>query len=196
LFGRLQLLAIAEATYAAKSGVPGTTTRSVSDRLILIASFFQGVGPTETLISEGQYAKAAAALKQDLEILTRVHETLQGVAVAGKTPNVKYAPTGAGRLYGQLNDVAHPSSPELLAAFLGRQDEGDARGVSYEPVFAAETALALYELHVWLLFETCRELLRLMHDLYGADPAFIPMIDWWTAIAEQLAAGGHIGKEE
>ena len=168
----------------------------MNDRLILIASFFQGVGVTETLISEGQYAKAAAVLKQDLEILTRIHETLQGVAKPGGTPNVKYAPTGAGRLYGQLNNVAHPSTPELLAAFLGRLDEGDVCGVSYEPVFAEETALSLYELHVWLIFEMCRELLRLMHDLYGADPAFVPMIEWWLVVAEQLAADGHIGKAE
>lgn len=196
LHGRLQLLAIAEATYAAKSGEPGATSPSANDRLILIASFFQGVGATETLITEGQYAKAAAALKQDLEILTRVHETLQGVAKKGGTPNVKYAPTGAGRLYGQLNDVAHPSTPVLLAGFLGRLDEGQAHGVSYEPVFVEETALALYELHVWLVFEMCRELLRLMHDLYGDDPEFAPIINWWLIVAEQLAAGGHIGKEE
>jgi len=192
LDGRLQLLAIAAATFAERANIPGTETPSINDRLVLLASFFQGVGATESLISEGQYVKAAAVLKQDLEILTRVHEVLQGVAQPGKTPNVRFAPAGAGRLYGQLNDVAHPSNPALLVTLLSASENGNARGVSYVPAFRADTAVALYELHVWLLLELSRELLRLMEDLYGPDPTFVPIIEWWLVVAHQLVNGGHI----
>jgi hypothetical protein len=73
----------------------------------------------EELISEGQYVKAAGTLKQDLEVLARIGETIQGVERVGRTPNVRYAPAGAGPLYGQLNKVAHPSDPTLIATLLG-----------------------------------------------------------------------------
>lgn len=194
LHARLQILAIAEAAYVAQAGEPGRTSTSISDRLILISAFFQGVGKTEALISEGHYPKAAAALKQDLEILTRVHETLQGVALTGRTPNVKYAPTGAGRLYGQLNDVAHPSTPSLLAQLVGSMEVGGARGVTYVPTFVQENALGLYEVHVWLLLEMCRELIRLMYELYGDEPAFHPLVEWWLAVGQSLVEGGHISE--
>jgi hypothetical protein len=61
------------------------------------------------MISDGQYAKAAAALKQDMQ--SRIHESVTGVAKEGGTPHLRYLPVaGARRFYGELNDVAHPSN--------------------------------------------------------------------------------------
>src|SRR5205823_6417251 len=51
-----------------------------------VAGFIQGIGATERLISEAQYLKAAAALKQDYELLTRIHEAVSGCAVENRQP--------------------------------------------------------------------------------------------------------------
>ena len=58
--------------------------------------------------------------------------------------------------------------------------------------FRADTAMAFYERHVWLLLELPRELLQLVEDLHGPDLEFVPMIEWWVAVANQLAKDGHI----
>ena len=39
-----------------------------------IAAFIEGTKVSERLIIDGQYAKATAALKQDYELRTRIHE--------------------------------------------------------------------------------------------------------------------------
>ncbi len=155
------------------SGVPGKTDQSVSDRLTLISVALQGASATETLISEGQYAKGAAALKQDMEVVVRIHETVAGVAKAGTTPQLKYLPTaGARRFYGELNDVAHPSNIGRLRELLAlAEPAGGAAGVSPVPEFRPAVAIPLYQLHVYLLFETSLELIKLMAEMYSVDDA-------------------------
>jgi hypothetical protein len=188
---RLQLLAISAHLLNQKDGVPGETSPQISERLTLIMAFLQGVYVTETLISEGQYIKAAAALKQDLEILARIAEVKHDLAKQGRVPNVKYAPAGSQRFYGQLNDVAHPSNLELLQTLLGSLHEGAIHGVSYIPIFVEATALALYELHVWLLFEAVREHLLLYMEMYGdADDAVKPVFPWMLGTIRTLTRAG------
>jgi hypothetical protein len=192
LDARLQLLAIAQVAIASRQGEPGAATTGINDRLLLTNALLQGVGVAEELISEGQYVKAAGTLKQDLEVLARIGETIQGVERVGRTPNVRYAPAGAGPLYGQLNKVAHPSDPTLIATLLGTTIDGAAHGVTYVPAFAKETAVALYEVHVWLLLEGCREVMRLLADLYGPDAVSPLLMRWWLVVAGQLEAAGHL----
>lgn len=194
LDARLQLLAIAQVAIASRQGEPGATTPGINDRLLLTNALFQGVSVVEALISEGQYVKAASALKQDIEILARIGETLQGTQIVGRTPNVAYAPAGARKLYGQLNNVAHPSDPGLIATLLATFANGAARGVTYVPMFVRETAVALYEVHVWLLLEGCREVIRLLADLYGRDPVLPPLTRWWVIVAGQLEEAGHLDR--
>lgn len=194
LDARLQLLAVAAEVVRVKAGQPGTATKNTNDRLILTAAFLQGVAATEELISEGQYLKAAAALKQDLEILSRIHETMQGAAKPKVTPNPSYVPGNAGRLYGQLNNVAHPSDPGLLATLLTTMVDGEAHGVSYEPCFVQETAVGLYEVHVWLILEICRSMMEVLLDMYGDDPDLKPLMRWWLTVAHQLLEEGHLAQ--
>jgi hypothetical protein len=191
LDARLQLLAISAHLLNQKDGVPGKTSAEISERLTLIMVFLQGVYATETLISEGQYIKATAALKQDLEILARIAEVKHNVAKEGRVPNVKYAPEGSKRFYGQLNDVAHPSNLELLQSLLGSRHDGEVHGVSYIPTFIEETALGLYELHVWLLFEAVREHLLLFIEMYGeADAAMKKAASWTLTAVDTLRRAG------
>lgn len=86
LDSRLILLSIVRHLLEAKQLVPGRTSEEISHRLILLMAFFQGVYATEALISEGQYIKAAAALKQDYEIIARISEVHAGTAKPGQTP--------------------------------------------------------------------------------------------------------------
>lgn len=182
LDARLQLLAISSHLVNQKKGIPGKTSKQISERLTLVMVFLQGVYATETLITEGQYIKATAALKQDLEILARLAEVKHDAAKQGRVPNVKYGPEGSQRFYGQLNDVAHPSNLELLQSLLGSCHDGEAHGVSYIPTFVEETALGLYELHVWLLFAAVREHLLLFLEMYGEEDAALKEAMPWIMI--------------
>jgi hypothetical protein len=171
LDARLLLFGACTLLLRSYSAVPGKTNQSISDRLTLIALALQGASATETMISEGQYTKAAAALKQDMEILVRIHETLAGVAQPGGTPQVKYFPAaGARRFYGELNDVAHPSNIDRLRQLLSiAEPAGGVTGVSPVPDFIPQLAVSLYQLHVYFLFGSSWELIKVMAEMYGAD---------------------------
>src|SRR5450759_2822162 len=168
LDGRMALIGLCAHLMKAYSGVARKTDESVSNRLVLLAAAVQSAGATEDLISEGQYFKAATALKQDMEVIVRIHEIIAGHANPGGTPQLKYLQTaGAKRFYGELNDLAHPSQEGLIARVGGTThlDDG-AIGVSPIPAFVADIAKALYQLHVYLLMETSRELIRVFDELY------------------------------
>lgn len=132
-------------------------------------SFTQGVGATETLISEGQYIKAAAVLKQDYETVARLSEVRAGKAKQGVQPNVKHAPSGSQRFYGELNAVAHPAREDILADLLAKLNKAEVNGVSAIPEFNCNVARSLYELHVFTLLEVVREALQLYSEMYADD---------------------------
>lgn len=197
LDARLTLMGVIATLIDARQLDAGETDASRSDRLILTMSFLQGTSSAERLISEGQYIKAAAALRQDMEIVVRLRETLEGTARPGRTPQLGVLSPAVrsayGLAYSQLSGVAHPSRIELLVALLSRHDHGEVHGVSPVPIFVRETAIALYELHVLLLLEVCRELVRLHEELY---PLAIPLSPEADALLlgtmERLKAAGHI----
>lgn len=166
-----------------------------SEALGLIAAFSQGTYATETLISEGQYVKAAAALKQDLEMLARLGEIREGAQHKGTkhVPNVKFAPTGAGRIYGDLNAVAHVARPDLINLLLERQLVcDDHAAIGPLPAFVGEAAIELYTVHVWLLSEVCRELLRLFEPAWdeGDGQTAELAMRFWLGTADSLVADG------
>ncbi|WP_341503950.1 hypothetical protein [Gallaecimonas sp. GXIMD4217] len=166
---RLMLISSINLLLNFRACVPGETNESNSDRLILLISLIQGISYTESLISEGQYIKAAACLKQDYEIITRVNEVKIGKAKPKVTPNVKHAPAGSQRIYGELNDISHPSNINILLDLVNKFENGEVKGVSPQPKYHNEISRSLYQLHVWLLFETLREMMMLKVDLYGKD---------------------------
>ena len=176
LDARLIFLSILSYIISCKSGVPGKTNESISERLLLIVTFIQGTYFTEALISEGQYVKAASALKQDFEIMTRIKEVRAGMSKYGKVPNIKNAPNGSRHFYGELNDLSHISKANILESVILRNISGNINGVSPLPVFNAHIAKKLYELHVFLCFEMAREALILFEDMYGTESKDIEYI--------------------
>lgn len=191
LDARLSLLSGFALLIKAKDAMPGRTSPSISARLVLISTMVQGATATECLISEGQYAKAAAALKQDYEIIARLSETRTGTAVPGKTPNAAAAPEGSQRIYGNLNRLAHPSREALLGDILSTFARGEAQGVSPIPAFNVEAAQAFYEIHVFTLIQGLREGIILFVDMY--DDAFEhaePAIRAYVAAVEYARSAG------
>lgn len=182
-----------------KDAIPGKTNESISHRLVLQAAFFQGATVTESLISEGQYSKAAAVLKQDYEILARIGETRAGVAKAGKTPNARYAPEGSQFMYGELNKVAHPSNKELTGGLLGNLSVGEIEGVSSIPAFREKQARALYSTHVFTLLHAVREAVQLYSEMYDTDAdkkLALPAIQGWVTAVGFLERAGVIIEEK
>jgi hypothetical protein len=174
-----------------KQMIPGSSNDKISAQLQLATSFIQGISCTETLISEGQYVKAAAALKQDYEIFTRVLEVEAGAAKVGEVPHIRHAPEPSRKYYGQLNDVAHPSNPDTLQQLLDSYQAGTIRGLSPLPHLVKETALAMYELHVWLCFEMARECLKIALKLYGPeDAAILQCVRIFGGIDSAMTAAG------
>lgn len=86
---RREIIGLFAECYRSKSGVVGTATIQTNKQLSLFAAFAQGMGISEWCISTGQYLKAAAVIKQDYEILTRIKEIRQGKAKERKPPNPK-----------------------------------------------------------------------------------------------------------
>ncbi|MFC3860178.1 hypothetical protein ACFOPQ_05290 [Deinococcus antarcticus] len=116
----------------AKLGIPGLTSDSIHERLLLLSQFIQGAHITEICIREGYYAKAAAVLKQEFETLTRVSALRQALKVRhGKLVNIQSVHRyGQGAIYGELNDIAHISKPDILAGIIENWSSGKAFGVS------------------------------------------------------------------
>lgn len=193
LDARLQLIGLATEVVGLRTGEAGKTETDLSQRLALVVAALQGAGAVESLISEGQYVKAAAALRQDLELLARLRELDEGLAKVGKVANVKHGPMGSGPVYGYLSGVAHVSQPEVIDGLLGRQQVGpEAFGVAVVPRFNEDSAVGLYELHVWELLELVRELMRLHVALYDADEALMSIAQRWDSVAAQLLTAGHL----
>jgi hypothetical protein len=196
LDGRLVLLAIINELVALRAGQAGSTSDEISERLALTVAAVQGAGSTETLISEGQYVKAAAALRQDLEIVARLREVDEGLSRDGKVANVKHGSAGSGPVYGYLSGVAHVAKPGVINGLLARVPVGDTgMGIGIVPEFNEEAAVGFYEWHVWLLLTLTREMIRLHSDLYGdADPdgRLARLIQAWLSVQDHLQKAGHI----
>jgi hypothetical protein len=160
-------------TIFCKAGQQGASTPEIGHKILLIATYFQGCETTERLIAEGQHAKAAAALKQDFEILTRICEIDAGAARQGETPQMRHAPRGSARIYGELNKVAHPSNELLLHRHLEQVATDGIRGVSPIPIFRENTALNEFKLHCWLCYSMCHASVLVLLENYGEEDPFV-----------------------
>lgn len=160
-------------TMLCKAGQKGAATPELGHKITLIATYFQGCATTERLIAEGQYAKAAAALKQDLEILTRISEIDAGAAQVGKTPHMRHAPEGSARIYGDLNKVAHPFNEGLLHRHLEQIATDGIRGVSPFPIFREQTILNEFKLHCWICYSFCHASVFVLLQNYGENDPFV-----------------------
>jgi hypothetical protein len=137
--------------------------------LACTVAFAQGAAISGSLIAQAQYMKAAAVLKQDIELLARFREVVEGCAVRGRTPQMSSVPEWARRAYGELNKIAHPSNFEEMHSVLSFPDGN----FSILPLRQPETEAALSRVHVWNCIEISRaavELLALLIETRPTNP--------------------------
>jgi len=87
--------------------------------------------------------------------------------------------------------------PDLINLLLERQPVADEHAaIGPLPAFVEEAAVELCTVHVWLLSEVCRELLRLFESAWNeqvGQRAELAM-SFWLGTAERLVADGIFTK--
>jgi len=184
-----QVVGLLVKCYDCKSGVAGTPNDIASKQIVFFATFLQGIHATKRCIIDGHYAKAAALLKQDIELFARIREIQTGTDKEGKTPNVVSLPEGFRMIYGAINKLAHPSILHLLEEHLESFVlEPEARiGLSPVPVFRTETARGMCEVHVHLCFQFAREFLIMLARVHGTSDALLTdLVQQIKIVANQI----------
>lgn len=138
-----------------------------------IASFLQGAPWTVCLILESQHVKAAAALKQEIEIVTRIREFNVDAAKNGKTPQMKYAPPKVAKAYGFLNKVAHPSHEDILIELLDCNRNELGTFLTPLPSYVPHIVESNFSLHAWLCFELCWESINMLIEDFSEQDRFV-----------------------
>ncbi len=132
--------------------------------LILISYFVQEFDVAREAIRNGHFAKACAALKQDIETLARIRAIARGRDRPGQVPPIRYVVEGLRRSYGALNDFAHMSRADLLSLYLVGPDNYEKQGETSPPQHVVETLQRLQNLLGRITLEIVRESLFLFLD--------------------------------
>jgi hypothetical protein len=173
-----------------KAGIPGKTNESLGEILQLSTIFWQGQSCVERMISEGQYIKAAAVIKQDIEIIARIIEIKKGVAKEGKTPNAKHAPSKLNIHYGDMNDIAHISKSAWLDTLTTINGE-TFTAVSIQPMFHEGISKNLYEIHLSIFYNVILEAIELFQQLYPEEmDVVLPACKILKIVDELLSKSG------
>lgn len=166
---RLFLLSISYDLMLIREGEPCKTSKSISNRINLIATYIQGVDIVENSIMEGQYTKASAIIKQDYEILTRIIEVKSNKEKEGKTPNVQHLPEEFRKFYGYLNKISHPSNSSIIENFITKLNKENYIGITYIPAYNKKLVKAFYDLHLLIMYNIVFEKITLLIEMYGKE---------------------------
>ena len=152
---------------ALKQRVEGVSYEHKDGRMHLIAQFIQGVDLAFIAIIDGLYAQAAALQKQQLESIAALGEYTAGARADGKTPNVRYAgQRGFGRMYGELNDIAHPSNDHILEALCHFEEDGR-QGPTTKLQFVEEYCRYFLSNHCLQMLNLWRHMSYVYKDEFG-----------------------------
>lgn len=150
-----------------RAAVPGKTNTDLEKRLILTASFVQGIKPCTELITGGLYTQAAALLRQGIETVAALGEVRTGRRQDKRTPNVAGLPPDLKVTYGTLSGVAHVSVHDILQAFTVTAVTKEAAGASIVPRFNQKASFDLYGLQTTLMLMIAMEIVEINEELYG-----------------------------
>lgn len=165
---RMMLISALSYLMTVRADSPGKTNLKIGQILQQIVIFYQGETCTERAITEGQYIKSSALVKQEIEILARITEINEGQEKEGRTPNVSRLSKNLREQYGDMNGIAHVAKVEYLDLF-SSIDKGDYRGVAFQPIFNAGIARCLYELHMYIFYFITLEGISVFEQLYPED---------------------------
>jgi hypothetical protein len=181
---RSKALGLLLSSMATEGGRTSTEPNS-SYKRALVAHFLQGSCHVRDIILDGSYAKAAAILKQDMELLCRLEEVKAGTEVENEQPQFRSA-RYLGRLNGHLNGLAHPSKKALLHIALQTVEDGTTRGISPLPVYKSGFAKSLLGSHAYLCLQAAREGILLLADVVATDQKdFVELKEAWEHLHEE-----------
>jgi hypothetical protein len=116
------------------SGHPVARGHPQSASMFLSAQFLQGLDITRKTIILGAYHQAANLLKQETETLDALHEIRTGSRKDRKTTKFRGEMKRFGRKYGDLNEIAHPTS-EAIVELLASRIDGNNVAPTIEKIF-------------------------------------------------------------
>ena len=129
--------------------------------------FVQEFEVTRQAIRDGHFAKACAALKQDIETLARIGAIKRGSDRPRRVPQIRYSPEGMRQFYGELNNFAHMSQPQLLSSYLIGPDNYERADSTELPPHVLYALKRLQHLLAMITLEITRESLYLFLDQTG-----------------------------
>jgi hypothetical protein len=160
--------AIAANAVMKKDSVPGKASKSIDERLSLVASFILGVDITEVSIAEGLYVQAAALLKQELETITAIGELVEDRRRDRRTPNIGNSGfPWMKRVYSDLNAAAHVGDAEVLRGLVSRRISEEVAGAALHPLYNRDLSIYFYGLHVILIVLLALQIEDLHDEMYG-----------------------------
>lgn len=113
-----------------------STTPAISYQIGISASFIRTHFLVADFILNGDLVEAIVLIRKQLESLARLHELDSNPfqKLTGKVPNIQNVlKCGAGRMYGELSEVAHFSTPRVIK-LLHVAERGELIGPSLLPV--------------------------------------------------------------
>ncbi|MES2275454.1 MAG: hypothetical protein V4592_05500 [Bacteroidota bacterium] len=138
-------------------------------KMQLLAVYAQSMEVATSLIMEGNYIKAAAALKQDYEIIVSMNEINNGRHEHGKTPHAQNGPPSFREMNGFLNDIAHISKEDVLFNLLKHIEKAGFKGISSIKKFNKKAAVRMMTYNISIKVELCRQALNLYLEIAGED---------------------------
>lgn len=139
----------------------GKTCVNHGHRMYLIAQYLLGVDLSYTAIVEGLYPQAANLQKQQIETLAQLEKVKDGKRPDKKDRNVRHAALpGISKLYGNLNEAAHPWRPEVVEALMHHESENGS-GPCADPRYEREICETLLGNHCVCLMYLWRHMANL-----------------------------------
>ena len=131
-----------------------SVNQSSSYQITLAASFIRTYFLVTDLIMNGDVVESFVLVRKQLETLARLNE-LDSRPLAkldGRTPNIQNVlKGGAGRIYGDLSEIAHFSTPRV-AEFLNIIERGEATGPSIPNVYSERAVACMDMCHFIALY--------------------------------------------
>lgn len=159
-------------------------------KMQLLACYIQSMEVATSLIMEGNYIKAAAALKQDFEIMVAINEINNGRHQHGKTPHAQNGPPSFREMNGYLNDIAHISKEDVLFDLLKHIEKGKFKGISSTKKFNKKPAIRMITYNISIKVELCRQALNLYLEIAGEDDRHAQALRNYQLINQRYQALG------
>lgn len=151
---------------------PGNTSEKISEELLQISIFYQGVSECEKVIRNGQYNMAAALVRQEYEIICNLNEIKGKNRKPGKAPNAKSGLENFGKQYSNLSKLTHVVSENEWDYIYKKAEKyypDTIKPVTLTPVVDSDVCIDLYGKHVLFICTIILKISELFSEMYGVE---------------------------